>query len=130
MRPQDLVGTPYVDKGSSLEGVDCWGLIWLGLELCFSRSVPRYDQYESAKSATARRLIQAGWADWEKIELGNELPGDVLAFRGERKEPTHCGLVIGDGRFLHCMAGRNACIERYDRGVWKALLVRIGRWNS
>lgn len=131
MKPHELVGVPYVNRGSSVDGVDCWGLVWLTLARCYGLQVPRYDAYEDAQSLTAARLIQAGWAEWEEIARGAEKPGDVLAFRHTKtKLPTHCGVVIGEGRFLHCMEGRMTCIERYDVAPWEKFLVRIGRWKS
>jgi cell wall-associated NlpC family hydrolase len=131
MSPHELVGIPYVNRGSSVDGVDCWGLVWLTLARCYGLQVPRYDAYEDAQSLTAARLIQAGWAEWLEIARGQEQPGDVLAFKDPKsKLPVHCGVVIGEGRFLHCMEGRETCTERYDIGVWNKLLVRIGRWKS
>jgi len=131
MTPADLVGTPYLNRGSSLEGVDCWGLVWLTLARCYGLSVPRYEQYSEANSEEAARLIMSGWADWEQIAQGNERPGDVLAFRDpQSKLAVHCGVVIGEGRFIHCMEGRLTCIEKYDVGLWNKLLARIGRWKS
>lgn len=114
-----------------MEGVDCWGLVWLTLARCYGLQVPRYDAYEDAESVTAGRLIESGWVEWENIPPGYEKPGDVLAFRSAKtKLAVHCGVVIGEGRFIHCLAGRETCIERYDVGVWNKLIVRIGRWKS
>jgi cell wall-associated NlpC family hydrolase len=127
-----LIGIPYVSKGSSLSGVDCWGLVWLYHQKVLGREVPRYaNGYDEAESDQASAMIQAGWLDWEKIALGTERQGDVLAFRGLRTSAAiHCGVVVAPGQFLHCLRGRATCLEKYDRGLWKSLLVRIGRWNS
>jgi cell wall-associated NlpC family hydrolase len=107
-------------------------LVWLALARCYGLQVPRRDdEYDDADSVTAWRLIEAGWVEWLEIPRGQERPGDVLAFRGvNTKLPVHCGVIIGEGRFLHCLAGRETCVERYDVGLWNRLLVRIGRWNS
>jgi cell wall-associated NlpC family hydrolase len=128
----ELIGIPYVNKGTSVRGVDCWGLIVLYHELVLGREIPRYGTgYDDAESQQAWSMIQAGWVDWERVPPGQEQKGDVLAFRGlKTPQPTHCGVVVGAGRFLHCLRGRATCIENYDRGMWKSLLVRIGRWNS
>jgi cell wall-associated NlpC family hydrolase len=126
---RSLIGIPYRDKGTSPEGVDCWGLVVLYHRLV-GRTVPRYDEtYSSADNVG--NAITNGWVEWEQIPLGSEEPGDVLAFRkAAGGQVVHCGVVLGRGQFLHCLEGRNSCVERYDIGMWKKLLVRIGRWNS
>lgn len=126
---RSLIGIPYLDKGSSEKGVDCWGLVFLYHRLV-GKTIPRYDEtYGSANDVGA--AITNGWVEWTEIPLGQEQPGDVLAFRNPAGgQVVHCGVVLGQGQFLHCLQGRNSCVERYDRGVWQKLLVRIGRWNS
>jgi cell wall-associated NlpC family hydrolase len=114
-----------------VEGVDCWGLVWLTLARCYGVQVPRPTCYDDADSLTAARLIEAGWAEWQQIRRGDERPGDVLAFRGPKSSiAIHCGVVIDEGRMLHCLKGRMTCVERYDVGMWNTFLVRIGRWKS
>lgn len=127
-----MIGIPYRSKGSGFDGVDCWGLVWLYHREVLKREVPRYEAgYDEAESAQASAMIQAGWVDWEQIKFGDERQGDVLAFRAFRTtQAVHCGVVVEKGKFLHCLRGRATCLERYDRGLWKSLLVRIGRWNS
>jgi len=126
---RELIGIPYCNKGSSFKGVDCWGLVVL-FHARLGRQIPTYsDTYESSDEVGA--AISNGWVDWEQIPLGSEQPGDVLAFKDPAGgQVIHCGVVYEKGSFLHSLRGRNSCLERYDRGMWKRLLVRIGRWNS
>lgn len=132
MKPSELVGIPYENRGRSLEGLDCWGLVLYCLRHCYC--VPIVDSsgpYASATDEAAWRQIEAGWADWRHIPIGYEQPGDVLAFRGAgHRHAIHCGVAIGEGRFIHTLSGRLTCIERHDVGIWSKLLVRIGRWKS
>jgi cell wall-associated NlpC family hydrolase len=127
---RELIGIPYLNRGTSPAGVDCWGLVVLFHRMVMQSEVPRYDEtYSDADNVGD--AITAGWVDWEPVALGQERKGDVLAFRDPRgAEVIHCGVVIAPGKFLHCLSGRNSCVESYDKGMWKQLLVRIGRWNS
>jgi cell wall-associated NlpC family hydrolase len=127
-----LIGIPYKSKGTSFEGVDCWGLVYLYHQHILGRQIPRYEQgYDDAESEQASHMIRQGWVDWEQIQFGDEIQGDVLAFRAMNStRAVHCGVVVEKGRFLHCLRGRETCLEKYDRGLWRSLMVRIGRWNS
>lgn len=84
-----LVGTPYRLGGTDLEqGVDCSAFIGLVYRRAGKLTLPR----------TVASLQRWGRAvDREAIE-----PGDVILFtpRGAAA-PTHGGIVVGGGRFVH-----------------------------
>lgn len=124
-----FIGIPYANRGSSFQGCDCWGLVWLYHAEVLKRLVPRYDGYKDAESADISDYISDRWNQWQKVEPANMEPGDVLALRVGR-HPVHCGVYVGHGMMLHVMEGRMSCLERVDIGFWKNLIVRVGRWKS
>lgn len=129
MNTADFIGIPYVCLGRTPRGVDCWGLVLLVQKRMFGRILPSYEIYED--SEYPGRAIADSWPSFDVIERGNEQPGDVLTFRGPRTDAEiHCGIVVRPGVFLHSLAGRDSCLERYDQGIWNKFLVGIGRWKS
>lgn len=126
LRP--FIGIPYQDRGSTFQGCDCWGLVWLFHAEMLNRLIPRYDGYESAEGADIPDRISTGWRQWTQVDPANMEPGDVLALRLGRS-PVHCGVYVGRGMMLHTLKGRESCTEHVDRGFWKNNIVRIGRWS-
>lgn len=128
MIDRQFIGIPYVDRGSSFDGCDCWGLVWLYHTQVLHREVPRYDGYESAEAPSIVEYISSRWNQWESVEPAHMEHGDVLALRVGRL-PVHCGVYVGRGHMLHVLEGRMSCLERVTSGVWKDAIVRIGRWK-
>lgn len=95
------VGTPYRHR-AALRGVgcDCIGLIrgvWAEV-IGEAPEVPVYraDWRDGAHSAELRELAER----W--LVPGPMRPGAVLLFRiGASSAPRHCGIFVGDGRFVH-----------------------------
>jgi cell wall-associated NlpC family hydrolase len=108
------VGIPYLDRGRSLVGLDCYGLLVLvyrelrGIELpCFAEAyVTAADRQE------IRRLIAGGLSAWRQIAAGKEAAFDGVLMR-EGAQPTHIGIVVRPGLLLHVDRGETSRIERY-----------------
>jgi cell wall-associated NlpC family hydrolase len=124
-----FIGIPYKDKGSSFEGCDCWGLVWLYYTDVLRLQIPRYGGYASAESSEIGDYIAERWNQWVSVDPTCIESGDVLALRVGR-HAVHCGIHVGHGRMLHVMEGRMSCLERVDLGFWKNAIVRVGRWKS
>ena len=92
---------PFLDKGRSHDGWDCWGLV-----VCYYRDVlgialPAYDDYDTVRNHKALvRLFTSNAQKWLKVP--DAIDGRVaLIFR--RGLPLHAGVVIANGRrILHC----------------------------
>jgi hypothetical protein len=80
------LGVPYVWGGTSAEGFDCSGLV----QTVFAENgvqLPRGagDQYRQGKN----------------VAVGALRPGDLIFFHTYTKGPSHVGIWLGDGKFLH-----------------------------
>lgn len=91
------LGTRYVFGGTNPDrGFDCSGLIKY-LAQALRLDVPRTaaQQARIGKAvATERKLLR---------------PGDLLTF-GSAKHPSHIGIYIGDGKFIHASTGAGKVI--------------------
>jgi murein DD-endopeptidase / murein LD-carboxypeptidase len=128
MPPVEFIGIPYLDRGETIDGCDCWGLVRLFHERVLGRRLPHYD-YRSANGPEVPDLLRQGWVRWQPVELPQTQLGDVLALKIGRN-PVHCGIVINSRQMLHILEGRNSCIEEYASGFWFNCIARIGRWKS
>ncbi|HNV04100.1 MAG TPA: C40 family peptidase [Vicinamibacterales bacterium] len=92
-----LLGAPYRDGGAQPDGFDCSGLV----SYVFARHgipVPR----------DVRRQAVAGI----EVEPAEVLPGDLLFFATTGSGPTHVGIAMGGGRFIH--APKNGAVVRME----------------
>ena len=95
------LGVRYVWGAASPHGMDCSGLVYL----VFSRFVPSFgrmrseDYYRMAKSVEAQAI----------------LPGDLVFFTTDSPGPSHVGIFIGEGKFIHASStGSDVTITSLD----------------
>jgi cell wall-associated NlpC family hydrolase len=100
-------GAPYKYGGDSVRGLDCSAFVRKMYEI-FYVQLPR----------TARQQFKAGM----KIDKGDLTTGDLVFFRTKRfaKEPTHVGIYIGDGKFIHAssLLKRGVKVDSLNEGYF------------
>jgi NlpC/P60 family len=84
------MGQPYLwgGTGNGSGGFDCSGLIQYAYGR-YNISIPRTSEGQASAGIAIRR-------DPEGL-----LPGDILVFSERGDQPTHVGLYVGDGKFIH-----------------------------
>lgn len=84
------VGTPYRYGGSTPDsGFDCSGLI-------------QYVYAETADISLPRTVAGMNTIDAPTVDEANLQAGDLVIFAtGRGRRPSHAGIYVGDGRFVH-----------------------------
>lgn len=125
------VGIPYVDRGRTREGCDCYGLLRLVIRDLCAIELPSFsDRYvTTADQAALAGLIAGELAPWSPVGLGDERPFDGVLLRHGRSL-SHIGLVVTAGRMLHVSEGGSSCIESYRAPPWSHRLAGIFRYRS
>lgn len=126
-----FVGIPYMPKGRSIAGCDCWGLVWLVQANVFHHILPSYaDDYVSpdeAREVTAlinrEQDLQANWKG-----TGFAQDGDILLFSRPGGMP-HAGVAIGPSKMLHMARETASCVEDFSSPLWARRLTGIYRWQ-
>lgn len=87
---RQYVGVPYVWAGRSPAGFDCSGFVWY-IYNNFGIGLPRMadGQFEVGQRVQSRDLI----------------PGDLVFFSTYEPGPSHVGIYIGNGQFIHASSG-------------------------
>ncbi|MBP1748558.1 MAG: cell wall-associated hydrolase [Deltaproteobacteria bacterium] len=98
---KSFMGAPYKYGGNTLRGLDCSAYVKKIYEI-FDVQLPR----------SAREQYTAG----TKIGRSDLAAGDLVFFKTRRyaKYPTHVGIFIGDGNFIHASSGKGKLGVKID----------------
>jgi cell wall-associated NlpC family hydrolase len=102
-----LKGTPYRNGGSEpSQGFDCSGLV----------------QWVFAQHGTALpRETREQYAIGRKIDDDEVQPGDLVFFETVSKGPSHVGIALGAGEFVHAPSSRGVVrVESYTKNEYWA----------
>jgi cell wall-associated NlpC family hydrolase len=117
----DYIGLPFLSKGRSRAGLDCYGLIWLILREQFAIDIPSYDERYDPRleSRAIGQEIEAEKSNPMWLEVGRGFRaaplarlGDIITLRRGAYE-DHVGLVIGLDRMIHIRVDSDSVDECY-----------------
>jgi len=122
------VGLKFKNRGRTIEGVDCWGLVRLIYKEHFDIVLPSYeDDYASSHNILeTKEAIETYSKEWQNIVAGKEQFGDVIVMRLSGY-PTHVGFVLENGKMLHIIEGTDAVVENYHSRLWQHRIVGFYR---
>jgi lipoprotein Spr len=122
---REYIGIPFLDKGRTRDGCDCWGLNRLIWGERFFLWVPSFlDAYEEAHdgATVARAIVDYGLTDpaWREVAAGQERLGDGVHLVGYykidgrwEKAEMHVGIVLAPGVLIHIEEGIDASLMNY-----------------
>lgn len=122
------VDLPFLDRGRSRAGLDCWGLCRLIWQEQWGLVVPDYSEgYATAEDARAiAGLIRGELPLWRPVPLPDARPGDALVLR-ILSQPMHVGLILDPPWFLHIEKGIDSVCERWDSIIWEKRIIGVYR---
>jgi len=103
---EHLLGSPYQWGGTNPRGFDCSGFTQYVYAQYGGVKVPRnsYDQYNQGKPVSREQLQ----------------PGDLVFFTTYAPGPSHLGIYIGDGKFVHALNQETGVtISKLDADYYK-----------
>lgn len=111
----DMVGKPYRYGGASPRGFDCSGLV--------------YYSYRRAGIQVPRTTTEQ-YRQSEHLKLANLQPGDLIFFKISRRKPSHVGMYVGGGQFIHApSSGKRVAYASLSDPYWKNRVIGAGRFQ-
>ncbi|KAF0996524.1 peptidoglycan-binding protein [Geobacillus sp. TFV-3] len=99
----ELLGAPYVWGGDAPEeGFDCSGFIFYLFQ---------------QQGVTVPRTVALMWNAGTAVSAPEV--GDIVFFATTVSGPSHAGIYIGNGQFVHSGASTGVTISRLDQSYWK-----------
>lgn len=124
MKLSDFIGIPFVNGGRDLKGCDCWGLVVLYYKHMLGKGIPDY-RVSSADfdkiSETMHSETESPSSVWEILK---EPEPDCIALMrlGYSRDINHAGIILSDGRMLHCYEPTGSCIVDPSSSIWTKLI--------
>lgn len=107
-----FVGVPYVFGGTSTSGFDCSGYVQHVFALLGVR-LPR----------TADSQFYAG-----RSTGGQMLAGDLVFFQTYEPGPSHVGIYLGGGKFVHASSSHGVMVSHLSDSYWAARFLGAKRY--
>lgn len=110
----DLLGKPFAYHGRGPDAYDCWGLV---REICARGGISLPDH---ASSAVPEEQWNGIKEDAERYYwlVTEPRPLDIVLFQILPRYVTHCGVCVGNGRFVHIMSKISVAREELDSPMW------------
>jgi len=109
---KDLVGIPYKIRGRDVNGMDCYGLIIEVLKR-IGKSVPDVF-YPDTGIETNKSVLNSLEAAIPNTKLEKPEEGAVVEIL-VMGQPSHVGVCLGDGTFIHALKKNGVVIEPLHR---------------
>jgi cell wall-associated NlpC family hydrolase len=98
------IGVPYRFGGVTPKGFDCSGYVQFV-----------FNQHDKTLPRAADVQYKTG-----KFVLRSQLqPGDLVFFTTYEAGPSHNGIYVGNGQFIHASSSRGVMISKLDDSYWK-----------
>lgn len=127
----ECVGVPFRDKGFSLDGWHCWGLVWYLYHHRAKITLPQYGDISAADWERVGKTIAAGCVESEWLPVDGVCKlFDVAVMQGRSRGQRllfHVGVMITSTILLHVEEKRKTICVPITHSTVKNRLISIHR---
>jgi len=107
------IGEPYRYGGRNRKGWDCSGFVSGMYYSYLSVKLPR----------NTRSLYDASY----RVKSRKTKPGDLVFFKIKKKHPSHVGIYLGKGKFIHASTSSGVVISSLNEKYYKKYFIGFRR---
>lgn len=100
-----MLDKPWINRGDTVDGADCYGVVKLYNEMVQGKSLPTIDGYKKGFKFDSlwRSEIESTWR-----QVGSWQQGAMVTFYDNAYNPVHVGICIGNQQVLHSPGSESA----------------------
>lgn len=95
------IGVPWVNRGESTKGIDCWGLVLASYREIEGIELPQISGYSNEECPTAQAVTKKDLSQFSEAQPAN---GAIMCIFDDNDQMIHVGRCLL-GRVLHASAG-------------------------
>ena len=124
MKLSDFVGIPFVNGGRDFKGCDCWGLVMLYYRYFLNQFLPDYHINASDFDRISRTMHEETELPSSVWDILSEPQPNAIALMrlGYSRDINHAGVILDNGKMLHCYESTGSCIVDPTSPVWARLI--------
>ena len=106
----NYIGIPWVNGGRSIDGFDCWGLLWHIYQEYFDLKIECHPTHDASQISKNKALFMSEKRAWQRVEHPKN--GDAVAMATGRAV-HHVGiwLNVDGGMILHTMESTGCVLQ-------------------
>lgn len=126
------LGIPYKEKGRTIEGLDCLGLIIMIYRDLAQVEIPDLEDYDMKLPLLKKKdYIEDNYKDyyikhWERVDTPSLL--DIVLIKNGKNIPNHAGVVLDTETFIHCIKA-GVVVSRLKDKLWKNRITGYFRYK-
>lgn len=122
------IGIPYKHLGRGMDGLDCLGLIIIVYKEILGVKLFDVNDYDEKWSWQGKNLFEDNYCkEWERVLMPKIW--DMVLIKNGKGIVNHAGIVISNGRFIHCIKA-GVVISKLADNAWKGRIAGYFRYKN
>lgn len=119
------VGTPWVNRGESLDGIDCWGLVLQSFREIDGVELPVISGYNDPLTQTEDAVTPSDLKQFKEAQPTN---GAIMCIFNNKGQMMHVGRCL-NGRIIHATESLGVRVGTYKKINSKHRNVRYYKYD-
>lgn len=121
----DMVGIPYKTLGRSVDGLDCWGCVWLYYKEVLGTILPLHP-LEPTNIIACQKTYEQQKSNYTQVTQPQD--GDIITFSTRKPNyVSHVGVYVGNGLFMQSIDNVGVHILPTNHIMWRNRI--LGYWR-
>jgi cell wall-associated NlpC family hydrolase len=127
----NFIGIPFLHKGKTKEGTDCWGFCRMFYKEILNKELPDLLKFynETVNYQNCNHIYPIAKEHFKRISKDEVKKFDIVLLN-IASVPVHVGIYLDELKFLHCMEGTGSIISRFEDVNFRNKIDSFWRYES